>query len=90
MYKILVIVLRKSLVLELYILFPTILLFSKFNEGNIHFSNMNLPIKELSIYLGVEGNLKFINIEIILHMHLIIYGIAVILSINDCSNCKST
>ena len=51
----------------------------------MHFSIINFPIKVFKIYLLEEGNFKEINVEIILHIHFNIYGIAVILSIKDCN-----
>ena len=51
----------------------------------MHFPKINFPIKVFNIYLLEEGNFIEINVDIILHIHFNIYGIAVILSIKDCN-----
>ena len=57
-------------------------LFSKLKTGKIHLSKINFPINEFLKYFGNNGNFFCINIEITLHMHLTVYGIVLILSIN--------
>ena len=81
--KTLIITFKHFFVSKPKIIFSTTFLFSRLRTGKMHLLKINLPINAFCKYFDNKGNFLEIRIEIILLMHLSVYGIEVILSIKD-------